>query len=67
MTDAVAFKSIEKQDLVRFGYSLVKSNVPHVYAAVRKNQLSAGRALFGALMAAGTPAVCIPNGNDWRL
>src|ERR1039458_4474069 len=66
MTDAVAFKSIEKQDLVCFGYGLVKSNVPHVYAAVRKHQLSGSRALFGALMAAGTPAVCVPNGNGWR-
>ena len=28
MADAVAFKSIEKQDLVCFGYSLFNSNVP---------------------------------------
>jgi hypothetical protein len=66
MTDAVAFKSIEKQDLVCFGYSLVKSSVPHVDAAVRKDELRGSRALFGALMAAGTPAVRVPNGDDWR-
>ena len=66
MTDAIAFKSIEKQDLVCFGYSLVKANVPDVDAAVGKHQLSSRCALFGAVMAAGTPAVCVPNGNDWR-
>jgi hypothetical protein len=66
VTNAVAFKSIEKQDLVCFGYSLVKSNVPHVYAAVRKHQLRSSRALFRALVAARTPAVCVSNGNHWR-
>jgi hypothetical protein len=52
--------------LVRFGYGLVIANVPHVYASVRKHQLRGRRALFGALMAAGTPAIRVPNGNGWR-
>ena len=66
MTDPVAFKGIEKQHLVRFAYGLVMSNMPHIYASVRKYQLRGGRALFGALMAAGTPAVRVPNYNSWR-
>ena len=66
MTDPIAFKGIEKQHLVRFAYGLVMSNMPHIDASVRKHQLRGGRALFGALMAAGTPAVRVPNGNGWR-
>jgi hypothetical protein len=37
MTDPVAFKSVEKKDLVCLGYGLILSGVPHVYATVRKH------------------------------
>ena len=66
MTDPIAFKSIEKQDLVRLGHCLVMSSVAQVHAAVGKDQLRSRCALFGALMAAGPPAVRVPNGNAWR-
>jgi hypothetical protein len=46
MTDPVAFKSVEKQDLVCFAYRLILSDVAHVDASVRKNQLRGSRALF---------------------
>ena len=67
VTDPVAFESIEEQHLVRFGYGLVMSNVPQVDATIRKDQLRRSRALFGALMPAATPAVCVPNRNSQRI
>jgi hypothetical protein len=48
MADPVAFIGIEKKHLVRFGHSLVLSNVAHVYAAIREYELGCGRTLFGA-------------------
>jgi hypothetical protein len=45
----------------------VISNVPQVHTAIRKHQLRRSRALFGALMPAGTPAVRVPNRDGWRV
>jgi hypothetical protein len=54
MANAVAFESIEKQDLIRFAYGLVVSDVPHVDPAIWEHQLRAGCTLFGVWMPAAT-------------
>jgi hypothetical protein len=67
MANAVAFESIEKQDLIRFAYGLVVSDVPHLDPAIWEHQLRAGCTLFGVWMPAATSTIRIPNRNSRRL
>ena len=67
MTDPVTFGGIEKQHLVRFGHSLILSNMPHINATIGKDELRGCCALLRALVSASTPAQRVPNRNRRRL
>lgn len=64
MANAIAFGSVEKEELIGFGNGLIGAEVPHVDPAVGKNELRCRRAFFGALRAATTEARRVPDRDD---
>jgi hypothetical protein len=66
MADPVTFHPIEEEYLVRFGDSLVLSDMSDVDAAIREHKLGGKSALFWALPSTGSPAVRVPYGNGRR-
>ena len=67
MTDAVAFRVIEKQNLVRLRNGLIASQVTHKNAAIWKYELRGSRRLFRAFVAATPLAVNIADGDGGSL
>ena len=67
MAYAIAFVYVEKQDLIRLGYSLVVTKVPHIDASIRKHQLGSGRVLFFALLPVAALATHVAYNNGWGL
>ena len=61
MANPVAFVGVEKDQLIRFGHSLIFAEVSHVDAAIGKNQLRGRRALLRALRAANALAGRVPD------
>jgi hypothetical protein len=64
MANSVSFGSVEKEQLVRFGYSLIAAEMANVDAAIRENELGGRSTLIGGLRAASAEAGRVPDGND---
>src|ERR1700722_15531864 len=56
MTDLIAFRGVEEENLVRIGNRLLSAHMADVHAAVRKDQVCDGGAFLGAPMSAGAGA-----------
>ena len=67
VADAIALRFVEEQHLVRFGDRVVASQMAHVDASVREDQVRGARALFGALVATAAVAGYIANSDDLRV
>src|ERR1700721_825334 len=48
MTDLIAFRGVEEEDLVRIGNRLLSAHMADVHATVRKDQVGEGGAFLGA-------------------
>ena len=67
MANAVAFRSIEEDHLVRFPYRLVAPKMAHEGASIREYEFRSGRELFGALTATTPLAIHVANLDGRRL
>src|ERR1700733_11177878 len=66
MTDLIAFRGVEEEDLVRIGNRLPSAHMANVHATVRKDQVCDGGAFLGAPMSAGAGAAHVQDRHRWR-
>jgi hypothetical protein len=61
MADPITFAGVEEQDLIRLGDGLVAPQVPHVGAAIGKDELGGSGMLLRARVPAAALTAHIPN------